>query len=215
MIVRPIESKRAIETVIKNHYLHRACSCVEAYGLFLEGQEPGELFSDGILKGVIILGKPASYTLCNGICGEDESKNVLEFNRLWVCDSMPKNTESQFVSRALALSKFQIIVSFADIEQGHIGYIYQATNWIYTGVSPAMRYFKPKELKAAGGVSYSRRKRMSREAIVRDFGEAMVDEYWSSPKHRYIFFNAPKKRRGQLMKKLKYPVLSYPKNQTR
>jgi len=39
----------------------------------------------------------------------------------------------------------------------------------------------------------------------------MVDEYWSSPKHRYIFFNAPQKRRKQLIKKLRYPVLPYPK----
>lgn len=211
MIVRPIETKRAMEVVVANHYLHRACNCVEAFGLFVDGKADGDLFADGVLKGVIVLGKPASFTLCNGICGPDESKNVLEFNRLWVCDSMPRNTESWFVAQALRLSGFQIIVSFADIEQGHIGYIYQATNWLYTGVSPAVRYFKPRALDAAGGAAYSRRKRMSRAAIVKNFGEQMIDEYWSSPKHRYIFFNAPQKRRKQLMKKLNYLVMPYPK----
>lgn len=28
-----------------------------------------------------------------------------------------------------------ILVSYADSAQGHHGYIYQATNWIYTGIS--------------------------------------------------------------------------------
>lgn len=211
-IVRKIDSKTAMNVIISKHYLKRKCCCIEAFGLFVEGKDDGFLFNDGILKGVIVFGKPASFTLCNGVCGPEESENVVEFNRLWVCDSMPKNTESKFVSMALKQSKYQIIVSFADIEQGHVGYIYQATNWIYTGLSPAMRYFKPKTLEAEGGVKYSRRKRMTKAEIVDKHGEDMVEEYWSSPKHRYVFFNSPKKRRKLLMKKLKYPVLPYPKH---
>lgn len=35
----------------------------------------------------------------------------------------------------------RLIVSFADPEQGHIGAIYQATNWIYTGQSQASEEF--------------------------------------------------------------------------
>jgi len=209
--VRRIDSKTAMEIVTQRHYLKRRCNCIEAFGLFVEGQEQGSLINDGILKGVIVFGKPASFTLCNGVCGPDESRNVAEFNRLWVCDSMPKNTESQFVAAALRQSRFQIIVSFADIQQGHVGYIYQATNWLYTGQSAATRYFKPKTSEAAGGVQYSRRKRMTKAAIIEQHGADMVDEYWSSPKHRYIFFNAPQKRRKQLIKKLRYPVLPYPK----
>ena len=211
MDVRRIDSKTAMEVVTQRHYLKRKCNCIEAFGLFIDGKEEGALISDGVLKGVIVFGKPASFTLCNGICGPDESCNVAEFNRLWVCDSMPKNTESQFVASALRQSKFQIIVSFADIEQGHIGYIYQATNWFYTGQSPAVRYFKPKTNEAVGGVKYSRRKRMTKADIIEKYGAEMVDEYWSSPKHRYVFFNAPQKRRKLLIKKLRYSVQPYPK----
>lgn len=31
------------------------------------------------------------------------------------------------------------------------------------------------------------------------------------PKHRYVYFNCNKKRKKELLKKLKYPILPYPK----
>lgn len=43
------------------------------------------------------------------------------------------------------------------------------------------------------------------------FGPDMVEEYFSSMKYRYIYFNCSKTRKKELMKKLKYPVLPYPK----
>lgn len=50
------------------------------------------------------------------------------------------NTTSKVLALSIKLLKKQlplakIIVSYADGEQGHIGVIYQATNWIYTGES--------------------------------------------------------------------------------
>lgn len=160
---------------------------------------------------MIVFGKPASYTLCNGICGKEESKNVIEFSRLWVCDSMPRNTESWFVSRALKACSYEIIVSFADIEQGHIGYIYQATNWIYTGVSKKQKYFRLKGGTNSGGTQYRRRERMPLKKIIKDYGKDFVEEYYSTSKHRYIYFNAKNKRRKDLLSKLKYEPLPYPK----
>jgi len=45
---------------------------------------------------------------------------------------------TQILSKAIALLKqtspgLKLIVSFADISQGHVGIIYQASNWIYEG----------------------------------------------------------------------------------
>ena len=129
--VKQIDYKTAMNVIVEKHYLHRKCPCSVAFGLF-DAEK---------LVGVIVFGKPSSYTLCEGIAGKEESKNVVEFNRLWVCDTMPKNTESWFTSRAIKQCPFEIIVSFADTEQGHIGYIYQATNWLYCGESKKQRYF--------------------------------------------------------------------------
>lgn len=203
MEVKQINYQTAMDVVVNKHYLKRKCPCSIAFGLYAYNE----------LVGVIVFGKPASYTLCNGIAGKEESKNVVEFSRLWVDDKMPKNTESWFVARAIKLCGFEIIVSFADTEQGHIGYIYQATNWLYCGVSKKQKYFRLKsDSKNNGGIKYRRRERMPKAKIIEQYGEEYVEEYFSSLKHRYIYFNASKKRRKQLMKKLRYQVQDYPKN---
>ena len=171
LIVKQIDYKTAMNVIVEQHYLHRKCPCSIAFGLFKENT----------LFGVIVFGKPSSYTLCEGIAGKEESKNVIEFNRLWVCDTMPKNTESWFTSRAIKQCPFEIIVSFADTEQGHIGYIYQATNWIYCGESKKQRYFRLKDnSNNEGGTEYRRRERMPKSKIIEQYGEEYVEEYYSS-----------------------------------
>jgi hypothetical protein len=60
---------------------------------------------------------------------------VLELNRL-VLKYNKKNEASMLVGKSIKLlPKPKIIISYADISQNHIGYIYQATNFIYTGLS--------------------------------------------------------------------------------
>jgi len=200
--VKKIDYKTAMNLIVEKHYLHRKCPCSIAFGLF----------SNNELVGVIVFGKPSSYTLCEGIAGKEESKNVIEFNRLWVCDTMGKNTESWFISRVIKQCPFEIIVSFADTEQGHIGYIYQATNWLYCGESKKQRYFRLKENSDnEGGTKYRRRERMPKNKIIEQYGEEYVEEYYSSLKHRYIYINACKRRKNELLNKLKYKILPYPK----
>ena len=105
------------------------------------------------------------------------------------------------------------MVSFADTEQGHVGYIYQATNWLYCGESKKQKYFRLKsDSKNNGGTEYKRRERMPKSKIIEIYGEEFVEEYFSSLKYRYIYFNGSKTRKKQLIKKLKYKILPYPKN---
>ena len=212
MEIKQIEYKEAMDIIVEKHYLKRKCPCSIAFGLFIDSNNKTNLFDSKELVGVIVFGKPASYTLCNGIAGNEESKNVIEFNRLWVDDKMPKNTESWFVSRALKQCGFDIVVSFADTEQGHIGYIYQATNWLYCGESKKQRYFRLKSDSINnGGTEYRRRERMPKAKIIEEYGEEYVEEYYSSLKHRYIYFNGSKTRKKHLINKLKYKIELYPK----
>jgi hypothetical protein len=53
---------------------------------------------------------------------------------------------SQVLAEAIKFLKkkcpeMKLIISYADIEQGHYGGIYQATNWIYEGKTEEARYF--------------------------------------------------------------------------
>lgn len=84
------------------------------------------------LSGICVFGVPASRHLQKSACPSDPSR-VIEFNRLWVSDEQPRNTESWFVSRCLTQIPALIVVSYADTVQGHLGYVYRALNFRYGG----------------------------------------------------------------------------------
>jgi hypothetical protein len=125
--VDKIQNYECKDWLLNKHYAKRMCSISYAFGLF---------DNDNILVGVITFGMPPSSTLSASICGKDYKDYVLELNRLVVNEGLPKNTLSFFVSNAIKmLPSNKIIVSFADANMNHNGYIYQATNFIYTGTS--------------------------------------------------------------------------------
>ena len=122
MRVGLISKREAAALVIEHHYMHRKPPISYALGLFN---------AESNTKGVVTFGVPASHHMLIGAC-EDASR-VIELNRLWVADDLPRNTESWFVSRALALLPPKIILSYADTAHGHLGYVYRALNFNYAG----------------------------------------------------------------------------------
>jgi hypothetical protein len=123
--VRTIPKKDAHFLLLNVHYLKRLPPMTYAFGLFEHEQ----------LVGVVTYGTPPSHTLMKGICGEPYAKIVLELNRLVLLNNKP-NEASRLVGASLKLlPKPSIVVSFADTAQNHEGIIYQATNFIYTGLS--------------------------------------------------------------------------------
>lgn len=123
MIVRPIEHSEAVSLVVAHHYMHRKPPISFAFGLV------GDC---GNLKGCITLGTPASRHMLISAC-KTAPQDVIELNRLWCHDDMPRNTESWFISRALAQLPAKIVLSYADTSVGHFGHIYRAANFYYAG----------------------------------------------------------------------------------
>lgn len=198
--INEISYKLAMETVIEKHYLHRKCPCSHAFGLF----NP-----NGELKGVITFGVSCSSTLLKGICGEEESKNVYELNRLWVSDDVPKNGESFLIANSIKRLDKQIIVSFADTSQRHVGYVYQATNFLYCGLSAKFRDPKVKGYENMHHATFAHG--MTMKEVIAKYGKENVMYVERPRKHRYIFFHCNKRKKKELMKKLKYKILPYPK----
>lgn len=120
--VRPVSSRLAREVAEREHYMHRKPVVSRAFGLY-DGAE---------LVGVCVYGTPASRHLQLGAFPSDPGK-VLELNRLWVHDRMPRNTESWFVSRTLRELDQRMVVSYADTVEGHLGIVYRALNFHYAG----------------------------------------------------------------------------------
>ena len=139
VVFQEIDKHAAVDVVIAKHYLHRKCPISWAWGVRDEKNR---------LLGVLTIGKPVSWSVMCSLVGESHedmtnpearSRDVYELNRLWLDDALPKNTESRFIGWCLReLKKLRpntILVSLADGSKGHVGYVYQATNWIYTGQS--------------------------------------------------------------------------------
>lgn len=198
--ISEIDKALAMETVVREHYLHRKCPCSHAYGLFSPSGE---------LVGVVTYGVPPSSTLLKGVCGPEQARNVYELNRLWVADSVPKNAESWLISRTVPLLDREIIVSFADTSQGHVGYVYQAANWLYCGLSARFRDPKVKGMEGMHHATFAHG--MTKRQVEEAYGAENVEWVERPRKHRYVTFNAPPKRRRWLRGQLRYDVLPYPK----
>ncbi|MFA6071633.1 MAG: hypothetical protein WC810_23910, partial [Janthinobacterium sp.] len=126
--VIPIKAQETYDWLLHKHYAKRIPSISFAFGLY---------DSEKILQGVCTFGTPCKlmndgYCIFNG----DLAMQTFELNRLVINETNKKNLLSFFVSRCLELMpKPSCIVSYADIGENHHGYIYQATNWLYTGVT--------------------------------------------------------------------------------
>jgi len=196
--VQLIDSKETYDYLRNIHYAHRIPSISYAYGLF----------KDAEVVGVVTYGTPASSTLCRGICGDDWQKYVLELNRLVLKNNLP-NEASRLVAASLRLlPKPRIIVSFADTAQNHLGIVYQATNFIYTGLSAKFRDVKVRGLEHQHHATYGHG--LSYKEIKEKYGEHNVYFVDRSRKHRYITFIGNRKEKQAMRSALKYEVLPYP-----
>ena len=189
MRVERIPKNEAKPWLLLRHYARRMPPISHAFAL-LDGRET---------VGVVTYGLPASPHLCRGVCGEDMTDRVIELNRLCV-KSDAKNASSMLVGRSLQmLPKPSICISYADTGQSHVGYIYQATNWIYTGETGEKR----DKVIAEGNVHSRHNKPSDRE------GEWRYEI--RTNKHRYVFFTGSKTERKRMRDKLNYPEQPYPK----
>lgn len=185
--VKRIDRKDCEPFVLGIHYANRWPSISFAFGLFLEGN----------LIGIITYGSPASPWLCKGICGEGFRKDVIELNRLVLLDNR-RNEASIIIGRSLKLLgalRNCIVVSYADTAHHHTGFVYQATNFLFTGTT------KPRTDMSTLSGGHSRHhagdpsKRVCR-----------------SSKHRYVTFVGNNQFKKHARAALNYDVLQYPKH---
>lgn len=201
--VKEIDKRLAQDVVIRYHYMHRKAPCSYAFGMIRK--------SDNKLCGVIMYGSPATPMICKGVCGIEERDHVIELTRLCINDNVGINGESWLVSKSLELlrrigCKKDIVVSYADSGVNHVGYIYQASNFIYTGLSAKHKDYRSKNKD----IGHQRHFYDGKNA--KDLKNDDTLEYVErSRKHRYVYFNCSKGRRRYLIKKLKYKIEKYPK----
>ena len=212
MIVSPIHQNCTHEWLLKVHYAHRIPQIQYAFGLYV----------DGTMIGVCTYGIPSASPLREGIAGKENSKYVLELNRLVLSEQI-KNAASYLVAKSLQmLPKPSIVVSYADIAQGHVGYVYQACNFIYTGLSAKRTDWHVKGLEHLHSqtiVDISKSKKgQGKGSRVAHMKEIYGDDFSlkeRSRKHRYIFVVGSRQQKNKLIGMLKYKKEEYPKGESK
>jgi hypothetical protein len=197
MEVKKIENSETDVWLLEKHYAKRKCQRMYSFGVFI----------DNDLEGIVTYGMPPSPQVGRGFLGEEHRTKVIELNRLCVNERAPKNTASFLVGRSLRHLKEWAVVSYADGAVGHVGYIYQATNFLYCGAAKS----HDKEYWIDGKWVHAKvltNRGISAPSVYAK--ENSIPVKHPEPKHRYIYFG-----NKRLAKFLKYPVLPYPKGETR
>jgi len=186
--IEVITFEQAVTFLLPRHYSGRTPSISIAFGWFIDNE----------LVAVCTFGKPASPSLCKGILGEQYASQVYELNRLCRIENLNEQLSS-FVAACLRRlrPKNWIIVSYSDTDMHHNGFIYQASNFIYTGLT------KERTDKYTEGNKHSRHYKNENQGNVRKIRSA---------KHRYVYFATfDKKLKKMWLENLMYPVIEYPK----
>lgn len=113
-----------------------------------------------------------------------------------------------------------LIVSYADTSWNHHGYIYQATNWIYTGLSipfkdamvKGMEHMHHSSVSDLVGRCADLPKGTSQVALLKEkFGEENVYYVERPRKHRYFYFIGSRRQVKAMKKLFTYNSVAYPK----
>jgi hypothetical protein len=201
MKVLPINAFEAEPWLLEKHYAKRLPMIMYAFGLYEEKK----------LIGVVTYGLPGSPMVARGICGKEQESIVVELNRLCLMDN-DKNQASFLVANSMKLlPKPTIVISYADTGQCHVGYVYQACNFIYLGLSVKRTNWNIK------GQEHKHNRHLAQGMTLELLKEKFKDDFYyseRSQKHRYVFICGSKYQKKQLNSLLKYEVQSYPKGET-
>ena len=200
IIIREINLKLAKKLVTKYHYSHTWPNTSIVLGFYFRSK----------LLGIVCYGVGANKNLIPSVCKGVKPDEGFELVRLFAFDWAPKNIESYMIAQSFKhiqqnYPKIKVLVSFADPKQGHLGIIYQATNWLYTGKSKDEFFFKFSG-KLVHPRTVSNYSKEMRKRIRNPKNRVLV-----GGKHRYVYLLGSKKQRKILKSSLKHPILPYPK----
>ena len=160
----------------------------------------------GRLLGALTLGAGSfnSHSLVAGAVVRD----CLTLIRLWLSDSLLSNSESRVLGVVLrALRKhtdLKFLLSYADPAHGHTGIVYQASGWIYTGLSEPMPLYDigDGQLRHSRSLAHAYGSHSVKYFTDHGVDVKMVPQ---SAKHRYVYFLDPSWKHRLLSKVLPYP----------
>lgn len=201
--VRRLDPVFAHDFIKRHHY---SASCPMNIGLAL-----GFYYKD-ILTTVIVYGIPPCRYMPNSLWEGGHHTNCWELVRLFSFDNCPKNTESYCIGQSFKYIRehfpnIKVLVSYADPKHDHVGFIYQATNWMYIGRGGDTQEYFFKGKRTHTRTIVARLGHCTSGKLKEIYGEDVV-RVKLELKHKYVYILQDKK---EIMKKRKFEVFPYPK----
>lgn len=162
------------------------------------------------IVGLISFGKGANKSLISGVATGNYSG--MELTRLCAVPAMKRNFESFMIGRSFSYLRdnmpVDILVTFADPSEGHVGTIYQASNWIYCGkTQKSYKYL----MQDGNIVHKSKLRKGDKFETEKEKAESLgAIKLVIDGKHRYVYI-LNKKKRKQILKEFRYKQVPYPK----
>ena len=199
--IEAVHKKAVTPFIEKWHYSHYAGGiqhrqCIALYS-------PDGPFGLPRMIGAMIYGQPAMPDTAKKY-HPDNPLRCWELRRLCCIDDTPTNTESYFIGKTLRWLKqntdIEVIISYADLEQGHEGVIYKASNFHFYGQTGG-----GSKLSVDGVLRHNRSLNQSKRTFGRtlkrryDAGDPDVFQVQVKPKNIYVYY-LNKKIKKKLLK---------------
>jgi len=128
--LRSVDYSTAAAVIEEYEWLGTMCSnFVRAYGIFW----------DGNCGGVVVYGSTVNnMTFAKSTCGKNYVDKILQLQRGACTHWAHPHAASHLIAYSLREEEkigTRIVVAFSDPEAGEIGTVYQATNWLYCGLT--------------------------------------------------------------------------------
>jgi hypothetical protein len=225
--VRQISKSIAEDMIVKYHYTHAWTSARYCLGIYYRLDEADVFGNYEKLVGCAVYGFPVGAKAPTSVCEGLTKDNILELTRLYVEDGYGSNIESNALSKTFQWLKendtnIKVLISYADNGQGHLGKIYQATNWRYEGYSSQMNLMPNFGISLIGPpykwihsrTVFNNWGSNNLEHLKREIGKEGYKEFWrrrEPEKHRYIqILSQNKKEKRELLKRMKQTEHPYP-----
>jgi len=205
--VIPISYQQCRPWLLNLHYLQRDVCTSFQFGLY----------ENDVLKGVVTYGRALPVSVLMSPFGKDWQHCVIELNRLVLQGQTTPNAASYLISQSIRqLPKPIAVISYADAGKGHVGYVYQASSFIYTGLSHTQKDWVLKD-----DPDRHSRTLMDEfafepnrvEKLKAKYGDRLI-QVQRPAKHRYLRIHASKTERKRMMMDRRFEPVAYPKGKT-
>ena len=127
-LVREIPFSEAKEVILEYEWLGNMGTTLRSFGLFFDGE----------LAGVECFGVTGGTNVSASICGSAYADRVMTLCRGACVPWAHPHSASFLITRAcnlLAEEGKNVFVAYSDMKAGEIGTVYQASNWVYCGMT--------------------------------------------------------------------------------